>query len=166
MFFQAAKQIRISPKVHFVLSGSDITWDNNELVKWIWDAGISDRCHLLGPRDDIARVMNALDIVCLSSRAEGSPVVLLEAMSAGVVCVVTDVGDSAAMVGQRGRIVAHGDWQAMGKACSELLALDPEQRRELGLDARKRVLEYFDVAKSLEKYVSLYKQVARSSSPA
>jgi glycosyltransferase involved in cell wall biosynthesis len=161
MFFKAAMQIRQSANVHFVLSGTDITWDNHELVMWISEAGISNRCHLLGPRNDVERIMKVLDILCLSSRAEGSPVVVLEAMSSGVVCAVTDVGDCAAMVGQTGWAVGPGDWQAMGTACSALLALDPERRRQSGLDARKRVLEHFNIARSVERYVSLYQQFAQ-----
>ena len=53
------------PESHFLLCGDGITRDNTELVGWIEAAGIRDSCHLLGRREDIPRLMAALDTSCL-----------------------------------------------------------------------------------------------------
>ena len=97
----AALLLRERPDVHFLLCGDDVTWDNRQLARWIREAGISDRCHLLGHRDDVPRIMAALDIAASSSVGESFANVIVEAMSCGVPCVVTDVGDSALIVDGR-----------------------------------------------------------------
>jgi len=57
--------------VHFLLAGDNMTWDNAEVAKWIDDAGIRARCHLLGRRGDMARIQASLDVGCLSSQKLG-----------------------------------------------------------------------------------------------
>ncbi len=145
---------------YFILCGQDIDWYNVYLSKWIRDAGLAERFFLLGPRTDIPRLTAALDLACLSSAfGEGFPNILGEAMACGVPCVATDVGDSAAIVGDTGRIVPPKDPEAFAAACKELLDLGPEQRARLGFKARKRIEENFDLSKIIDKYEQLYQSI-------
>ncbi|MBU1705935.1 glycosyltransferase, partial [Patescibacteria group bacterium] len=91
------------PSAQFVLCGSDITWENAELAAMIQGVGLRNNFHLLGPRNDMRAIMNALDVCSLTSKAEAFPLVLGEAMACGVPCAVTDVGDCAQIVGDTGR---------------------------------------------------------------
>ena len=144
------------PDIHFLLCGDGITWGNRVLSGWIVTASIHEHCHLLGPREDIPRLAAALDIASSSSFGEGFPNVVGEAMSCGVPCVVTDVGDSDRIVGTTGRIVAAKDPEALAMAWKEMIALGEEGRRRLGVAARKRVMDRFELSKIVKKYEALY----------
>ena len=144
------------PDIHFLLCGDSITWENRVLSGWIVTASIHEHCHLLGPREDIPRLAAALDIASSSSFGEGFPNVVGEAMSCGVPCVVTDVGDSDRIVGTTGRIVAAKDPEALAMAWKEMIDLGEEGRRRLGVAARKRVMDRFELSKIVKKYEALY----------
>jgi glycosyltransferase involved in cell wall biosynthesis len=84
--------------------------------------GLSDRLLWVEGKDDVQAVFNALDIVVNSSRfGEGFGNAIAEAMACGVPCVVTDVGDSAWIVGDRGEVVLPNDPEALKKAIASLL---------------------------------------------
>ena len=82
-----------------------------------------------------------------------------EAMACGVPCVVTDVGDSAHIVGDTGLIVKPGDPNALAAAWLKLAALPFEQRLALGERARKRVAEYFELGSVTRLYEALYDEL-------
>lgn len=77
-----------------LLVGKGLTNANEELCEVVNELDISDSVMLLGQRNDIPSIMNAMDLHVLSSLSEGFPNVLAEAMSCGVPCVSTDVGDA------------------------------------------------------------------------
>jgi glycosyltransferase involved in cell wall biosynthesis len=155
-FFEAAAIVsRTSPETHFVLAGSGIDNANNTLRTLIESANL-DNVHLLGFRSDVKRLMAACDVFTLSSHGEGFPNVVGEAMSCGVPCVVTDVGDSAFVVGETGRIVPLRDPNALAAAWKELLSLDLRDRQALGSRARERIHENFDLRSMVARYEKTY----------
>ncbi|MEK7351419.1 MAG: glycosyltransferase, partial [Nitrospirota bacterium] len=121
--------------------------------------------HLLGRRDDdIAHVTAALDIASLSSsHGEGFPNVVSEAMCCGVPCVVTDVGDAALIVGQTGIVVPPRNPQALAAAWRAMLEMGREGRRPLGIAARQRISERFDIAEITGRYEHLFEELAHSA---
>jgi len=152
------------PNVHFVLCGNGVDQSNAELTGWVNGAGLSDRCHLLGERNDVARVTAALDLATLSSAyGEGFPNVLGEAMACEVPCVATDVGDSAHVVGDAGRIVPARDADALARAWGELLTAGNEERKALGQRARRRVIENFSISRVTHAYEAAYRSVVDST---
>lgn len=78
--------------------------------------GVGDRLIWTGAVADMAAAYAAIDVLCLASLAEGFPNVLGEAMSAGLPCVATDVGDCAAVLGDCGWIVPSGDAEGLATA--------------------------------------------------
>jgi glycosyltransferase involved in cell wall biosynthesis len=159
-FVQAAARIHAAiPEVHFVLCGLGVTRDNQQLVKWIADAGIQSRCHLLGQRRDIPRLFAAIDIATSSSLSEAFPLSVGEAMACGTPCVVTNVGDSALIVGTTGRVVAPGNSDELADAWRELIESGPEMRRYLGMAARCRVQQHFALSATVERYQGIYTEL-------
>jgi glycosyltransferase involved in cell wall biosynthesis len=92
--------------------------------------------------------MAALDVYVSSSATEAFPNVLGEAMASGVPCVATDVGDSNQLIGKTGSLVPPREPARLSHACLALLELPREDRRLLGLAARKRVAELFDLRRT------------------
>lgn len=150
------KEIR---DVQFLLCGDDITWKNQKLSKWIDGAGLHRYFHLLGRRNDIPRIMTALDIASSSSYGEGFPNVVGEAMACGTPCVVTDVGDSALMVGDTGKVVLPRDPSGLAAAWHDLIVQGEDARRQLGAEARRRVENNFSLPAIVGRYQQLYREM-------
>jgi len=160
-FIRAAARLHQKmPEIHFLLCGLDITWQNSKLKGWIEAAGIRDRCHLLGVRHDMSRLFAAMDIATTASRSEAFPVVIGEAMACGTPCVVTDVGDSALIVGETGTVVAPRDPHALAEAWRRLIVAGPAVRYRLGMAARRRVQQHFALPVVVERYQTIYAQLA------
>jgi len=153
----AAWLLKSKPDIHFIMVGNEVDSQNQDLHQLIQELGIADRIHLLGERKDISYITAALDIACSASAfGEASPLIVAESMSAGIPCVVTDVGDSGWMVGDTGRVVPPKDPEALANAWQELIDLDPEEREALGNLARSRVIECFALESVVANYEKLY----------
>ncbi|MEA3323413.1 MAG: glycosyltransferase [Patescibacteria group bacterium] len=146
------KEIR---DVHFVLVGKDVDPGNRLLTAQI-PSDWNNRFHLLGERNDIESITAGLNIASSSSYGEGFPNILCEAMACEVPCVATDVGDSARIVGNTGSVVSTKDPEALAMAWTEMIGLGEEGRRRLGVAARKRVMDHFELSKIVKKYEALY----------
>jgi glycosyltransferase involved in cell wall biosynthesis len=161
-FIEAAAKLHARvPEAHFVLCGKGVDANNAELAGWIKQGGLtlSSVCHLLGARNDMRRFFAALDIATSSSLSEAFPMAVGEAMACGTPCVVTDVGDSAMIVGETGKVVPAEDPQALAQAWEELLAAGASARKQLGTAARHRVEQRFDLRAIVERYQELYREV-------
>jgi glycosyltransferase involved in cell wall biosynthesis len=160
-FIKAAAILRADvPNVNFVLCGDGIIYDNAELTQWIDTKGLREHVHLLGRREDIPGVINALDIVSSTSFSEGFSNAVGEAMACGVPCVVTDVGDSAFIVGDTGRVVPPKDPAALALAWRDLIEMDEEARRRLGDEARRRIEKSFNLPIITRRYEDLYRDMS------
>ncbi|MEG4090565.1 glycosyltransferase [Microcoleus sp. Pol12B4] len=115
------------------------------------DLGIAEKIIWAGGRSDMPAVFNALNIACSSSSdGEGFPNVVGEAMACGVPCVVTDVGDSAWIVGDKGVVVPPKNPEALKTAINELIDktnLDDYNPQEI----RQHIVEQFSVRKLVLK---------------
>ncbi|MFB7948445.1 glycosyltransferase [Kitasatospora phosalacinea] len=111
-----------------------------------------------GMRADVPALLPGWDVFCLSSRQEGLPVALMEAMTSGLPSVVTRVGGIPEVLddGVEGRLVAPGDPVALAAALGELT--DPLLRERMGAAARARS-ESFDVAGAQRAVERVYARV-------
>ena len=151
--------LNIRKDVHFVMVGKNITWNNELLVKQI-PIKRRNHFHLIEERDDIDKITAALDIASSVSFGESFPNIVGEAMSCGVPCVVTDVGDSARIVGKTGLVVPPNDPEALAEAWEKLIDIGVEERKKLGTKARKRIIDCFELSLIVRKYEEFYSSLA------
>jgi glycosyltransferase involved in cell wall biosynthesis len=157
-FLRAAGLLhRCGIEAHYLLCGDGIDAQNEVLTGWIAAEQMQPYVHLLGRRQDVPRLTAALDVAALSAAfGEAFPNVLGEAMACGIPCVATRVGEAPTIVGETGTIVPIGDPQALAGALSAVLTLCPEEKRQLGVAARKRVEENFNLPDIVARYERLY----------
>lgn len=160
-FLRAAAQLhKKMPEVHFLLCGMNVDRQNAQLAAWIEEESLRDCVHLLGARRDISRLFSAMDISTTSSLCEAFPIAIGEAMACGTPCVVTDVGDSALIVGDTGGVVPPGDPLALAQVWGRLIEAGPEMRRRLGMTARCRIQQHFALPSIVERYQAVYSELA------
>lgn len=159
-FLQAAALLREHvPTVRFLLVGRNIEWNNIALSGLIKELGLMKNVYLLGERQDIPAINAALDIASSSSYSEGFSNSIGEAMSCSVPSVVTDVGDSAWIVGDTGKVVPPRNPIALANAWRDLIEMGTESRQLLGEKARQRVIENFSLDAIVRQYEMLYRQI-------
>jgi glycosyltransferase involved in cell wall biosynthesis len=160
MFLKAAALVAAQrPDVHFVCVGHGKDSYLQELKQLSRTLGIEDRLHWFQAQSDVRSMYNAVDVFCASSLSEGFPNVIGEAMACGRHCVVTDVGDSALVVGDTGIVVPSDNAQALANGLLERLNVE----QTLNLRGRQRILENFTVAHLGDKTEHALQQALRHS---
>lgn len=140
---------------HCVLVGTGMDVINTDLQALIQKYEVADVVSLLGRRDDVPRVMNALDLHVLSSLGEAFPNVLAEAMACGTPCVTTDVGDAGYIVGDTGWVVPPQNAQALAtglqQACHSFQSSTTSWKTRQQ-NARARIVDHFSIEQMAAKY--------------
>jgi len=157
VFLAAAARVAQSvPACRFVVVGDGERRD--ELVALAERSGLSARCHFLGWRADLARINADLDVAMITSRNEGSPVALIEAMAAGLPVVATAVGGVPDLVadGTHGHLVPLDDAAGLAAATVALLR-DPARRRAFGAAGRDLVLARHGAERLVSEIDDIYR---------
>ena len=154
------------PHVHFMLVGTNVDEDNEELVSLRKELGLEGKVHMLGNREDIPDVVNAFDLATLTSFGEAFPLTLGEAMVSGIPCVATAVGDNDYIIGDTGLITPIGDDEAMAAAWQKMVETKrdtPEIYTEMGQAARQRTLDNFTLEQQVRQHEDLYRNLYDSN---
>jgi glycosyltransferase involved in cell wall biosynthesis len=150
-FLKAAEIVKKETNnIRFVCVGEGPESYKQELIALGRRLGLSDRLVWAGSLKDMPTVYNALDMVCSSSFGEGFPNVIGEAMACGIPCVVTDVGDSAWIVGDTGVVVPPKNPKALAEGLLRCL-----NNEEASLQARLRIEKNFSLKKMVERTESV-----------
>ena len=152
--------------VQFMLVGTNVDKNNEELTSLIEELGLSEKVHMLGNREDIPDVVNAFDLATLTSFGEAFPLTLGEAMVSSIPCVATDVGDNSYIIGDTGLITPIDDNEAMATAWQTMVETalnDPAKYTELGQQARQRTLDNFTLEQQVKQHEDLYLNLYNSS---
>lgn len=126
------------------------------------ELGVTDRIKFLGVRRDVPALLAAADLFALTSVSEAASLTLMEAMASARPSVVTNVGGNPELIrdGLDGLLVPRGDHVACANAMEQLLA-DPKRAKEMGLNARRRAEERFNLETTVQKYFDLYQRLAK-----
>lgn len=124
--------------------------------------GLADAVVFTGMRDDVFELLPGFDLFVLSSRFEGLPIALLEAMASGVAPVTTRVGGIPEVItdGVDGLLVDPGDPGALAAAMGKLLA-DDAARAAVAAAARRRAGD-FDLRRAVRQIESVYERALAS----
>jgi glycosyltransferase involved in cell wall biosynthesis len=108
-------------------------------------------------QDCIREFYATADAFCLPSFAEGLPVVLMEAMAMEVPCVTTQIAGIPELIrdGVDGLLVAPSDTDALAAVLARLMD-DPQLRRQIGKSGRARVVEHYDLRRSVERLAQIF----------
>ncbi|MEN3002311.1 MAG: glycosyltransferase [Armatimonadota bacterium] len=128
------------------------------------DLGLGERVRFLGVRADVPDILNASDVFALSSKWEGNPMSVQEAMASGLPVVSTAVGGVPELVqeGVTGLLVPPDDPNALAHALQTLVD-QPEQRRQMGESARHHACQHFDIRRTVQQYEALYEHLLQSA---
>lgn len=151
------------PHSKLIFVGSEVPYFKKELEKLTDYLGISDKIIFLGQKADIADFLNITDIFVLSSRFEGIPLVLLEAMYMQVPVVAIDVGGIREVVinDKNGILVEQYNEEALSRALAEILN-NKEKRSSIGQEGRKTIIEQFDEKRYISRLEDMYSQLLKN----
>lgn len=118
-----------------------------------------DKLVFLGERTDIPELLSTFDFLVLPSDSEGFPNVVAEAMAAGVPCIVTNVGDTADIVGGTGIVVPNNTPENLAKAILFWINLDKEELTLKGIEASKRINDNYSLNNVWNNYKNFYERL-------
>ncbi|BCS34706.1 glycosyl transferase family 1 [Luteitalea sp. TBR-22] len=156
VFVAAARLLHAErPDMHFVVVGDGER--RQELERLVTEAGLQAVTHLLGWRADLARIYADLDVVTLTSRNEGSPVALIEAMACGRPVVSTRVGGVPDVVehGVTGWLVDMDDAAALARTVLDVLA-EPSRAALVARAGREHVKATYGAGRLVADIDALY----------
>jgi glycosyltransferase involved in cell wall biosynthesis len=158
LLLQVAREVTTThPKTRFLVVGGGPL--EAAIRAQIHELGLEGKVLLTGERDDVADLLGAVDLFLLTSDREGMPNSVMEAMTLGLPCVVTDVGATAELVvhGQTGYVCPPGDHDALAASVRGLLD-NAETRYRLGANGQARVSVTYTPERMAETTMALYER--------
>jgi glycosyltransferase involved in cell wall biosynthesis len=113
--------------------------------------GLGRRFVWAGEHQEMTKALSAVDVLVLTSRREGTPNVVAEAMLCGRPCIVSDVGDAVHLLGGNGTAIPLDDVQSLVSAMTRWAGVSEDERSALGQIARCRIERDFSMQQMVEK---------------
>lgn len=156
-FLRAAAALsRERDDVRFICVGDGPNDYRGKLKDLSVELGLGKRVIWAGRRTDLPEVYSAFDLATSCSGSEGFPNVIAEAMACGIPCVVTDAGDSAAIVGPLGIVVPPADPERLARAWDAALSRSvPASEAQ----RRQRIIDGFSLASLVSRSEQVFRQV-------
>lgn len=163
LFLEALRRMDVLERCRVSVVGSGSL--EGELRRFSVEHGLEPSVRFLGPVEGAARLFRGFDLLVMSSRTEGTPIVLLEAMAAGAPLVTTAVGGIPDVVSDReALLVPPDDPPALARAM-EAVFHDPEGARERARRARARFERDRNPSDWVERYDEVYEEVRSKPRP-
>ncbi len=149
------KVLEKGAQAEFWLAGRDVDSDNARLTALI-PARFLNAFKLLGETQDVQKLYSQASIFVLSSVAEAFPNVLGEAMGSGLLCVTTDVGDAAKILGDDRWVVPSKSPDHIAQKIIELLDLSPAEKENLSKRNHRQIVEKYSMARITDLYLNVF----------
>lgn len=143
-----------------ILVGLNLNKKNKVLVNKIKELNLIKNIILLGPKNNIPKVMNGLDLHILTSISEAFPNVVVEAMACQTPCVATDVGDCSFIIGKTGWVVPPRNPIKLAKVLENALCeIGTQKWNKRKKHSRERIKENFDIDRMIKSLNNLWKVI-------
>ena len=165
ILLQAARLVlKEEPETVFNIAGEGPEKEN--LKELAVKEGVGENVRFLGFVEDVGKLLGDSRMLVLSSRWEGLPIIILEAMACGRPIAAPDVSGCAEAVedGRTGLLTAPGNPEALSRAILEILR-DPERAAAMGKEGRASVEKNFSVSKMVNTTEELYRPWVESIHP-
>lgn len=135
---------------------------HRECVAFCEEAGIADRVYFAGARDDVPEILRSLDVFVFSSRQEGLPVAVIEAMMCGLPVLVSDIEPLLEVTdeGKHGRVFKTGDAVSLADEMIKLVE-HRDSGRELGAAGQEFARKHFSLSAHFESLNEIYTRLVR-----
>lgn len=162
-----AKVISSIPDAEAVIVGQPIPAEPHlyqQLQSRIAAYHLNGQIKLLGHRKDVPELMRSFSVFCLTSRSEGTPNVILEAMAAGLPVVATRVGGVPDVVqeGKTGFLVGPEDINEFASRVKQILQ-NPIQAKKMGIEGRRIVERKYNCALAVSRLTNVYRNALRKT---
>ena len=147
----------------FVFVGKELDNSNISLYNELKKKDCLKNSIMLGEKNNLEGIITSFDLLVITSRSEGFPNVLGEAMSIKVPCVSTDVGDCKYIIGNEGIIVKSFDTIEISNAIEKFYKMPLKNKLKMGVKARKRIKSEFNIEKIVSVYENLIMSVTNGS---
>jgi glycosyltransferase involved in cell wall biosynthesis len=146
------------PNLHFLFVGRDIA-EAADLQPWLTHKAVANKISILPETNDIEHIMAGLDFLCMPSLSEGFPNVVAEAMSCGIPCIVTDVGDAADIVGDTGLVLPDANPATLIRGICQALGWSSNTWEAKSKKARQRIIDTYSINRMCLTYFDLYDDI-------
>lgn len=159
LFLLSAKKMKIKHQnVRFVLIGKGLDKKNKKILNFIKIDKLKTSFHLLGQVQNIKDYILTFDILALTSKSEGFPNVIGEAMSCEIPCVTTDVGDCKIILGKTGLIVKQ-NVDSVVAGWEKFFNCSTQELSNIKSKARSRIIKHYKIEKIINKYQEVYQSL-------
>lgn len=150
--------VNVHPNAYMLIVGDGP--QRRSLERYRFLVRVEENVRFLGERDDVAALLPHLEMVCLASSYEGQSNAVMEAMTAGLPVVASDIPGNRELVVDdvTGFLVPVGDRGEYARRMNVLLN-DPVRARSMGAAGCVRMRDEFSVAKMIERYATLYREL-------
>lgn len=154
----AQKVCAVNTKVVFIIVGDGPLKDN--LIKIRDGKGLTDRIIFAGSRKDVENLYRTMDMFILTSRTEGTPMAMLEAMASGLPVIASNVGGIPKIIdhGVNGILIDSVDAKSSCEKINQLLKYG-EMAVQLGQNAKKTIVQHFSSKSMAKSYIEVYRSV-------
>jgi glycosyltransferase involved in cell wall biosynthesis len=165
-FFEACKR---APYIRLLVIG-DCPGEHEKYIKtikqYIHENGLYDVVKILGAREDALEILKSIDFYISSSRSEGLPYNLLEALAIGKPVMATDIPGNNDIIRKsvEGVLVPVNSARTLAHGILTLLELCPEERKAMQQNGKSRIRDQFSLNLMAGKTFSIYKKVLKGGS--